>query len=110
MTLKRQFFKQKRKFYHFITGGNKSMMAMSEDRNFKIDHSEKVIYLSSIFDWYEKYFTNWYTAKFPEREASLLSYIELYLRPEKKEELKKFGNGYSLRFVPYDWRLNDQKS
>ena len=83
---------------------------LTEDRNFKIDHNEKVIYLSSIFDWYEKDFTNWYTAKFPEREASLLNYIELYLTPEKKEELKKIGNGYSLRFVPYDWRLNDQKS
>jgi hypothetical protein len=83
---------------------------LTEDRNFKIDHNEKMIYLSSIFDWYEKDFTNWYTAKFPEREASLLSYIELYLTPEKKDELKKIGNGYSLRFVPYDWRLNDQKS
>jgi hypothetical protein len=82
---------------------------LTEERNFKIDHYEKVIYISSIFKWYEKDFTTWYTAKFPERESSLLSYIELYLTPEKIEELKKIGNSYPLRYVPYDWRLNDQK-
>ena len=89
---------------------NETRFFLTEERNFKIDHDEKVIYLSSIFKWYEKDFTSWYATKFPGRESSLLSYIELYLTPEKTEELKKIGNGYSLRFVPYDWRLNDQKS
>ena len=83
---------------------------LTEERNFKIDHDEKVIFLSSIFKWYEKDFTTWYAAKYPGREASLLRYIELYLSPKRTAELKKIGNDYSLRFVPYDWRLNDQKS
>jgi len=89
---------------------NEARFFLTKERNFKINHDEKVIFLSSIFKWYEKDFTSWYTAKYPGRESSLLSYIELYLTPEKIEELKKNGNGYSLRFAPYDWRLNDQKS
>ena len=89
---------------------NEARFFLAEERNFKIDHDEKVIYLSSIFNWYEKDFTTWYTTMYPGRESSLLSYIELYLTPERIEELKKISNSYALRFVPYDWRLNDQKS
>ena len=89
---------------------NEARFFLTEKRNFKIDHDEKVIYLSSIFKWYETDFTSWYATKYPGRPSSLLSYIELYLTPQKKEELKKIRNRYSLRFIPYDWRLNDQKS
>ena len=87
-----------------------SSFFLTEERNFKIDRDEKVIYLSSIFDWYEKDFTSWLTTKYPDRKSSLLSYIELYLTPEKSEEVKAIGNTYTLRFIPYDWRLNDQES
>jgi hypothetical protein len=89
---------------------NETRFFLTEERNFNIDHEEKVVYLSSIFKWYDKDFTNWYSAKFPNGKASLLSYIELYLSPEKAEELNAVGNNYTLRFIPYDWKLNDQKS
>ena len=88
---------------------NEARFFLTEERNFRIDDDEKVIYLSSIFKWYETDFTTWYTTKFPGRESSLLSYIALYLTPEKMGELKKINTSYSLHFVPYDWRLNDQK-
>ncbi len=81
---------------------------LTEDRNFRIDHEKKVIYLSSIFKWYEKDFTDWYSKKYPKGEASLLSYIELYLEPEKVEALKAVSNSYTISFIPYDWNLNDQ--
>ena len=89
---------------------NETRIFLAEERNFKIDHSEKVIYLSSIFKWYEKDFTDWYTVKYPGQTSSLLSYIELYLVPQKAQELKAVRKSYDLRFIPYDWRLNDQKS
>jgi len=89
---------------------DETRLFLTEDRNFKIDHEEKAIYLSSIFNWYEKDFTSWYADKYPGRESSLLSYIGLYLAPEKMEVLKKISDSYTLRFIPYDWRLNDQKS
>ena len=81
---------------------------LTEDRNFSIDHDEKIIYLSSIFKWYEKDFTSWYSKKYPEGEASLLSYIELYLKPDKAEELTTVSDSYTVSFIPYDWKLNDQ--
>lgn len=81
---------------------------LTEARNYKIDHEEKIIYLSSIFEWYEKDFTTWLTTKYPDRESSLLSYIELYLTPARAEELQAIANSYTLRFMPYDWHLNDQ--
>ncbi len=83
---------------------------LTEDRNFRIDHEEKVIYLSSIFKWYEKDFTDWYSKKYPEEKASLLSYIELYLEPEKAEALKAVSDSYKISFIPYDWNLNDQNA
>ena len=83
---------------------------LTEERNFKLDHDEKVIYLSSIFKWYEKDFTTWYNTNFPKNEASLLSYIELFLPPDKADALRAISNRYTVRFIPYDWRLNDQNS
>ncbi len=87
---------------------DETRLFLTEDRNFRIDHEEKVIYLSSIFKWYEKDFVDWYGKKYPEGQASLLSYIELYLEPEKAEELKTVGDSYKIDFIPYDWNLNDQ--
>ena len=87
---------------------NEARLFLSESRNFRIDHEEKVIYLSSIFKWYEKDFTSWYNERFPKQNSSLLSYIELYLASEKVVELKNIEDSYTLRFIPYDWQLNDQ--
>ena len=81
---------------------------LAEERNFTIDHDKKVIYLSSIFQWYQEDFTSWYAKTFPGRAASLLGYIDLYLAPEKSAMLQRVGDHYALRFTPYDWRLNDQ--
>jgi DNA-dependent RNA polymerase auxiliary subunit epsilon len=82
---------------------------LSEERNYRIDHEKKAIFLSSIFKWYEKDFLSWYQDRFPKRNATLLDYIALYLSEDKAEELKKNAAGYRIRFIPYDWGLNNQK-
>ncbi len=82
---------------------------LSEARNFRIDHSEKTIYMSSIFKWYEDDFLNWYQKNYSESKASLVNYISLYLTSDKAAELKEHGDQYALRFLPYDWGLNDKK-
>jgi hypothetical protein len=89
---------------------NETRLFLAEERNFKIDHHEKTIYLSSIFHWYEEDFLSWYHNRFPGHPASLIKYIALYLTPEKTAELNKYGDDYTVRFVPYDWQLNDAKS
>ena len=81
---------------------------MTEKRNLVIDHQAKTVWLSSIFDWYKKDFVGWYERKFASTgKASLLDYVSLYASLEQAQELKHAAS-YTLRFVPYDWSLNDQ--
>ena len=79
----------------------------AEEQNLRIDHAERVIYLSSILDWYEGDFTGWLAARRPDRPATLLEYAALYVPPERAAELAR-ARDYAIRFVPYDWSLNDQ--
>jgi hypothetical protein len=81
---------------------------LSEERNLKLDHKEKAIYLSEIFDWYRGEFLSWYKKRFPGKKATLVNYIILYLPRERADELKRLASSYKVRFIPYDWRLNDQ--
>lgn len=80
---------------------------LAEERNFTINHQDKSVSLSSIFDWYESDFLSWYKHEFPGQKATLFNYITLYVSPEKVEELKRAA-AYAVRFILYDWRLNDQ--
>ena len=81
---------------------------VNNERNFNIDHQKQVFYLSSIFKWYQKDFVRWFNHRFPEKKATLLNYIGLYLSSEKKEEVLKHSPSYKIDFIPYDWRLNDR--
>ncbi len=75
-------------------------------RNVRVDHDRRVIYLSSIFDWYESDFTDWPTPGLP-RHPSLLDYISHYAEAELQADLARAGR-YDIRFDTYDWSLNDQ--
>ena len=82
----------------------------SEERNLRIDSELKTIFMSSIMDWYRDDFLDWYRARYPERDASLIDYAALYLPEEKAEQMKTNASDYSVEFIPYDWRLNDQNA
>ncbi|MGD9762328.1 MAG: DUF547 domain-containing protein [Candidatus Binatia bacterium] len=79
---------------------------VAEPRNVRIDHGERAVYLSSIFNWYQRDFLDW-----PPLEgrsgATLLDYVALYSTPEQVAELRR-ASEYDVRFAPYDWNLNDQ--
>jgi hypothetical protein len=79
----------------------------AEERNLRIDHQERVVFLSSILDWYEDDFTDWLAARRPDRPATLLEYVALYVPTEGAGDLAR-ARDYDIRFVPYDWTLNDQ--
>jgi organic radical activating enzyme len=81
---------------------------LAEERNLRVDHKEKTIYISSIFKWYKNDFLNWYRESFPQQEATLLNYVSLYLPVEKSNEIRGLAASYRVRFIPYDWRLNDR--
>ncbi len=82
----------------------------AEERNLRINPELKIVYLSSIMDWYRDDFINWYRARYPISSASLIDYVVLYLPKEKAEHLKANAQNYQVEFVPYDWKLNDQNA
>ena len=82
---------------------------LSEERNFRLDHAQKAIYLSELFSWYEEDFLTWYKQLHPDQPASILAYIRLYLPPAQKAALAQ-GADYQIRYTPYDWSLNDQRA
>ena len=82
---------------------------LSDDRNFKIDHPNKRIYLSAIFDWYKNDFIRWTKTRYPGRKGSLPAYIWPYLAQDKQAELNAAAGSYTIHFFPYGWGLNDVK-
>ena len=80
---------------------------VNEERNVRIDHEQQVIHISSIFSWYDSDFLDWYGQRHPTSEPALLDYISLYLPSEKAARLNG-SSDYEIRFIPYDWGLNDQ--
>lgn len=82
---------------------------LSDEGNFKIDHPNQRIYLSAIFDWYEKDFIRWTETRCPGRKGSLPAYIRPYLAEDKQAQLNAVAGSYAIHFFPYDWGLNDAK-
>ena len=81
----------------------------ADDRNLRIDHEAKIVYLSSILKWYKGDFIDWLERTDPDSEASLLAYAELYAPVEKSTDLAMAQN-YAIEFIDYDWRLNDSNA
>ena len=80
---------------------------VAEERNVKVDDEERVVYLSSIFDWYEDDFLGWYKKKFPGQEPALVRVAALYASGEQAGALERAA-AYEVRFRAFDWRLNDR--
>ena len=79
----------------------------AEDRHLAIDHDGKVVYLSSILDWYEDDFLEWNAVQLPSENPTLLDYAALYVPADRAQEPER-AQAYEIRFVPYGWDLNDQ--
>lgn len=62
--------------------------------NVRIDHDEKVIYLSKIFKWFAKDFNN------------VLLFVSKYLSNEESYDIIK---EYQIKYFDYDWSLNESK-
>ena len=83
---------------------------MDEERNVRIDHQSRTIFLSKIFQWYEDDFRNWLRKNDPETPPRLPRYVLRYLSEEKALECNKIQDSYSVSFSDYDWRLNDSRN
>lgn len=80
---------------------------LGQKQNVRVDHTNKVIYLSSILQWYRSDFTEALDAQKIPAQASdrILDYVNRYRTKGKKLP----AQGYRVAYIPYDWRLNRQK-
>lgn len=65
----------------------------AEERNLRVNHGERKVYVSQILEWFEEDFLI--------AAPSLTAYINRYA-PHPVPE------GYALAFIPYDWRVAHQ--
>ncbi len=73
---------------------------MANRRALQIDDAGKTLRVSSYFDWYSGDF---------EAEAShIIDYILRYAPDEKATWIRANRSGMRVRFMDYDWTLNDQ--
>ncbi|QDU65733.1 DUF547 domain-containing protein [Engelhardtia mirabilis] len=79
----------------------------AEPRNLTVDHEAGVVWLSQILEWYAEDFTA-ELGEVPDGVAPLVEYAARYAPEQLAEELRGRAADYELRFVPYDWRLNDR--
>jgi len=81
---------------------------VAEERNVRVDDAERVVYLSSIFNWNRDDFVEWYRDRFPGHEPTLLRYVALYASDGKAAAIGRAAP-YEVRFNAYDWRLDDHE-
>ena len=73
----------------------------------RIDHDARQVGLSSILDWYDSDYLDWYRERNPGSDPTLLDYVRLYVPPDVQAELDRAAD-YERIFLDYDWSLNDQ--
>ncbi len=84
---------------------------INRDGKVRVDVKNETIWFPMIFDWFGKDFIDSYTdtSLFEGRskiEKGLLSFIYKRVTGKKKEMMRK--NNFSIKYIPYDWSLNEQ--
>ncbi|MHC4813766.1 MAG: DUF547 domain-containing protein [Planctomycetota bacterium] len=80
----------------------------AEERNLRIDHQARKIYLSSLMEWYAGDFSVRWTP-LPELHDPILIAVWCILPDGRRRELEQASaDRYAIEFTPYDWQLNDQ--
>lgn len=79
-----------------------SRQFVKDERQFKIDYDKKEVWISKIFEWYGKKFT-----QDPDRPAAK---PELFVLPyvDDKEKTLLASGDYTLRIIEWNWTLNEK--
>lgn len=67
----------------------------AEQRNLRVDHAKKKVYLSAILDFYTEDFT-------PAHAPNLIAYVNRYVSTPVPE-------GYAVDFIDYDWTVANSR-
>lgn len=70
----------------------------NETKGFLIYNTEALVYISSIFNWFQKDFQG---------KKGVIQFIKTYAPENKKKYLKYLESGdFSLRYIDFNWNLN----
>ena len=79
-----------------------SRQFVKDERQFKIDYDKKEVWISKIFEWYGKKFT-----QDPDRPAAKPELFVLPYVDDKAKTLLASGD-YTLRIIEWNWTLNEK--
>jgi hypothetical protein len=85
---------------------------LADPGKFRIERGSNIVYFSSIFKWYGDDFKSRYmpSAGFSgldETQRAVANFCARYLLEPDRQYLE--AGGYAVRFLDYDWSLNEQK-
>jgi hypothetical protein len=78
-----------------LEAGMKNFL-VNPKKGFSIDKNEKVVFLSSIFDWFQ--------SDFEGEHGGVIKFVQKYVDPEQVEFLQK--GDFKIKYLDYDWDLN----
>ena len=73
---------------------------VSEERNVRVDSAARTVFLSKIFDWFERDFLDFERAR-RTKDGSLLSYVNLY-----RKGVPPLDPAFRVKFLEYDKGVN----
>lgn len=84
---------------------------LNREENLRVDEQKKIVYLSSIFKWYDDDFTEKYKPEnnptgYRDDRYAVLSFIKQY-KPDIIGQVLE--QEYKIYFTDYDWSLNNQQ-
>lgn len=68
------------------------------DKN-RFDFDRREVQLSKIFDWFKD--------DFSKESGNVLAFISRFLPAEQAAQLQAHAAGFTVKYLEYDWRLND---
>lgn len=78
---------------------------INDTENVAVDHEKQVIYLSTIFKWYEDDFVNHVRLDGKLTGNGLIAYVSQYASDDLADSLTQ-ASDYEVQFREYDWGLN----
>jgi len=78
---------------------------VNDRENVLVDHENSTVYLSAIFKWYKKDFTDYLLATGRPAKRGLIDYVEGVAVEPLLSDVRR-AQDYSIEFREYDWRLN----
>jgi hypothetical protein len=72
-----------------------------------VDRDSGTLILSKILDWFEGDFTDWYKRAHQVKDVRITDYLNIHLNEEDRAFLRT-RQGITVRYIPYDWTLNDR--